>query len=101
MPREVTAKPSELGPKTVEARSRCGWYHGGMRNPAASEPPKRKLYRLSPEDEAEVRAGLEDVEAGRVVELTPEELAEWEATGEMPAAVEQRFAALECSESRS
>jgi len=34
------------------------------------------------------------------VDLTPDELAAWEATGEFPASVEARFAALECSESR-
>jgi len=45
-------------------------------------------------DEAELRAAMDDVAAGRVVDLTQEELAEWEATGELPASVVSRLAAL-------
>lgn len=36
----------------------------------------------------------------RFVELSAEELAAWEKTGELPATVGQRFAALGCKESR-
>ncbi len=71
-----------------------------MSDPAASQPPKRKLYRVHPDDEAELRKSLEDLHAGRYVDVSPEELAEWEATGELPASVEKRFAALECGESQ-
>jgi len=71
---------------------------------APSNPPapaeKRLLCRVSPDVEAELIASDEDLAAGRFVEVTSEELAEWEATGELPAAVEQRFAALGCSESQ-
>jgi hypothetical protein len=55
---------------------------------------------VHPEDEAELRAAQADIDAGRLVDLTPEELAEWEATGELPASVKARFAALECRESQ-
>lgn len=59
---------------------------------------KRSFHRAPPEVEAELIASEADIAAGRVVELTSDELAEWEATGELPAAVEQRLAAG-CSES--
>ena len=73
----------------------------GTRAPSSPPAPadKRPLYRVPPEVEAELLASEEDIAAGRVVELTSDELAEWEATGELPAAVEQRLAALGCSES--
>jgi hypothetical protein len=67
--------------------------------PEGEEP--RRTLRLRPEAEAEIRAALEDVVAGRTVELSEAELAEWERTGELPASVEVRFAALGCSEPRS
>jgi hypothetical protein len=55
---------------------------------------------VSPEVEAELIASDEDLAAGRFVELTSEELAEWEATGGIPASVEQRLAAFGCSDSQ-
>ena len=58
-------------------------------------------WRVAPADEAELRGALADVAAGRVVDLTPDELAAWEATGELPASVVARFAALEGNESRA
>ena len=64
--------------------------------PTAGEHAK---YRVAPADEADIRRALEDVEAGRMVDLSPDELAAWEATGELPASVVARFAALECNES--
>jgi len=74
----------------------------GTRVPSSPPAPteKRPLYRVPPDVEADLLASEEDLAAGRVVEVTSEELAEWEATGELPAAVEQRFAALGCSESQ-
>jgi len=45
------------------------------------------------EDLAHIQAGLAEVAAGKGVEVTPEELAEWERTGELPASVEARLAA--------
>lgn len=54
----------------------------------------RAACRPPPADEADLRAATEDIKAGRVVDLTPEELAQWEATGELPAAVVARLEAL-------
>jgi predicted transcriptional regulator len=42
---------------------------------------------------ADIQAGLAELAAGKGVEVTPEELAEWERTGELPASVEARLAA--------
>jgi hypothetical protein len=42
---------------------------------------------------AHIQAGLAELAAGKGVEVTPEELAEWERTGELPATVEARLAA--------
>lgn len=77
-------------------------------NPAehGSEPEQsgeghRPIRRVHPADAEDLRAALEDVAAGRMVELSEAELAEWEATGELPASVQSRFAALPCGESRS
>jgi predicted transcriptional regulator len=57
--------------------------------PRATEPtavaPELPRVRLHPDDEAELRAGLEDVAAGRV--LSPEEseaYLRWLETGEGP-----------------
>src|SRR5262249_7243471 len=57
-------------------------------------------FRVHPEDEAELRAANADIDAGRIVDLTPEELAEWEATGELPASVVARLSALGCHDSQ-
>jgi hypothetical protein len=65
---------------------------------APSTPPERKLYRLHPDDEAMLVQEADEPE--RLVDLSAEELAAWEKTGELPAAVEQRVAALGCKESR-
>jgi hypothetical protein len=60
-----------------------------MATPGASSP----RVRPSVEDLAHIRAGLAEAAAGDGVEVTPEELDEWEHTGELPAPVEARFAA--------
>jgi len=62
--------------------------------PAQKAIPARR-FRVRPEDEADVRAALDDVASGRTVELTEEELAEWERTGELPSSVQSRLAALD------
>ena len=69
----------------------------GMSDPA--KRAARPLYRVPPDVEADIRAGLDDLAAGRTVDLTPEELAEWERTGELPASVEARARALGCNAS--
>lgn len=70
-----------------------------MANPEPSRPPiaptdPRPSRRVRPADEdlADIEAGLAEVAAGKGVEVTPEELAEWERTGELPASVEARLA---------
>lgn len=45
--------------------------------------------------EAQLRAARADIAAGRTVELSEEELAEWETTGELPASVRARAATLD------
>lgn len=62
---------------------------------AAAEPRPSRRVRPANEDLADIQAGLADVAAGRTVDLTPAELAEWERTGELPAAVEARLAAFD------
>jgi hypothetical protein len=37
-----------------------------------------------PDDEADVRAGLEEARRGEGVRLTPEQVAQWASTGEFP-----------------
>jgi hypothetical protein len=88
-------------------RSAVGAYLSRMAHPgrASSAPPQAEQatgprLRVHPEDEAELSAAQKEIAAGRLVDLTPEELAEWEATGELPASVEARFAALGCRESQ-
>lgn len=73
-----------------------------MANSVPSRPPvaatgPRSAPRVRPADEdlADIQAGLADVAAGRTVDLTPAELAEWERTGELPATVDARLAALD------
>jgi len=62
---------------------------------AATEPRPAPRVRPADEDLADIQAGLADVAAGRTVDLTPAELAEWERTGELPATVDARLAALD------
>ena len=66
-----------------------------MATPESSRPPaaptqERVARRVRPagEDLADIQAGLAELAAGKGVEVTPEELAEWERTGELPASVE-------------
>jgi hypothetical protein len=54
-----------------------------------------KICGVHPKNEADVRAALDDVETGRTVELTDDELAEWERTGELPSSVQSRLAKLD------
>ena len=46
--------------------------------------PQLPLVKPAPQDEADVRAGLEEAERGEAVELTKEELERWAETGEWP-----------------
>jgi len=62
--------------------------------PAQKAIPARR-FRVHPKDEAHVQAALDDVESGRTVELTEDELAEWERTGELPSSVQSRLAKLD------
>jgi len=71
-----------------------------MARPEPSSPPaapteQAPVRRVRPaaEDLAHIQAGLAEAAAGKGVEVTPEELAEWERTGELPASVEARLAA--------
>jgi hypothetical protein len=67
----------------------------GMSGPDRAMPlGGRVAYRVPSADAADLRAAMEDIKAGRVVDVTPEELAEWEVTGELPASVTSRLAAL-------
>jgi hypothetical protein len=68
-----------------------------MPRPIAANPPRR--FAPDPADAANVRAALDDITAGRTVELTPDELAEWERTGELPESARARVAALGCHDS--
>ena len=74
---------------------------GPASKPVLPEKGQREPYRVHPDDEANVRVGLADVIEGRTVELTEDELAEWERTGELPSSAQERFAALECGAPRS
>ena len=62
--------------------------------PAQKVIPAQR-FRVHPKDEADVRAALDDIETGRTVELTEDELAEWERTGELPSSVQSRLAKLD------
>ena len=57
--------------------------------PTEQGAPRR--VRPADDDLAHIQAGLAEAAAGKGVEVTPEELAEWERTGE--ASVEARLAA--------
>jgi hypothetical protein len=46
--------------------------------------PNPQSVRPSPEDEADIRAGLAELDRGEGVELTPGELRQWAETGEWP-----------------
>ena len=52
-------------------------------------------HRVRPADDdlVHIQAGLAEAAAGNGAEVTPEELAEWERTGELPASLEARLAA--------
>jgi hypothetical protein len=50
--------------------------------PVPATPPG--LFRPSPEDEANVRAAIAELDQGKGVELTAEELRHWVETGEWP-----------------
>ena len=63
-----------------------------LRQPRSASSTQWRAYRPADEDEAMIRAGVEDSAKGATVDLTPDELATWEATGELPASVEARFA---------
>jgi hypothetical protein len=46
--------------------------------------PNLQLVRPSAEDEADIRAGLAELDRGEGVELTADELQHWAETGEWP-----------------
>jgi hypothetical protein len=46
--------------------------------------PNSQHVRLSAEDEADIRAGLAELDRGDGVELTADELQHWAETGEWP-----------------
>lgn len=46
--------------------------------------PNPELVRPSAEDEADIRAGLAELDRGEGVELTADELRRWAETGEWP-----------------
>jgi hypothetical protein len=60
---------------------------------APTEQGAARRVRPGDDDLAHIQAGLAEVAAGKGVEVTPEELAEWERTGELPAPVDARLAA--------
>ncbi len=107
--RQATPRYPKLGNWWETARGPIGeWrdngprlrHHSGMATPEPSRPPaapteERAARRVRPADGdlADVQAGLAEVAAGKGVAVTPEELAEWERTGELPASVEARLAA--------
>lgn len=62
--------------------------------PTPSSPP------VPTELAEDLRQAQRDADAGRVVGLRPEELEAWQQTGELPASVRERFAALGCDEPR-
>lgn len=49
--------------------------------------------RPAEDDLPHIQAGLAEAAAGKGAQVTPEELAEWERTGELPASLEARLAA--------
>lgn len=58
---------------------------------APAEHGAARRVRPADDDLAHIHDGLAEAAAGKGVEVTPEELAEWERTGELPAAVEARW----------
>ena len=66
------------------------------RSSAAAEPTEQgapRRVRPADDDWFHIQAGLTEAAAGDGAEGTPEELAEWERTGELPASLEARLAA--------
>ena len=60
---------------------------------APTEQGAAGRVRPADDDVAHIQAGLAEAAAGKGVEVTPEELAEWERIGKLPASVEARLAA--------
>jgi hypothetical protein len=52
--------------------------------PLLETPSPRRLVTPHPDDEADVREGLEQAERGEGIRLTPEQLDHWVTTGELP-----------------
>jgi predicted transcriptional regulator len=59
---------------------------------APTEQGAARRVRPADDDVAHIQAGLAEAAAGKGVEVTPEELAEWERRGELPASLEARLA---------
>ena len=59
---------------------------------APTEPRTARRVRPPDEDLLHIQAGLAEAAAGQGVEVTPEELTEWERTGEVLASVQARVA---------
>jgi hypothetical protein len=65
-------------------------------NLTAMAPRARpQLVKLSPEVEADVRAGAEQVERGDVADMTPEETRRYVETGELPEHVKTWLASYD------
>lgn len=60
---------------------------------APTERGSGRRVRPADNDVADIQAGLAEAAAGRGVEVTPQELTEWERTGELPLSVEARLGA--------
>jgi len=52
--------------------------------PPLDSPFPRRLCTPHPDDEADVREGLDAAERGEGIQLTPEQLEHWLTTGELP-----------------
>jgi hypothetical protein len=61
---------------------------------APTEQGAARRVRPADDDLVHIQAGLAEVAVGNGAEVTPEELTEWERTGELPAPVQARLAAL-------
>lgn len=110
-PPDGDAKQRKATPRWVTGGKRCaagsgasgvttapGWdHHFGMATPEPSRPPAAPTQEHAARRVRPAEGDLADIQAelvaGKGVKVTPEELAEWERTGELPASLEARLAA--------
>jgi hypothetical protein len=72
-------------PALATVDDRCSLRGGCYRLAMAPRTrPNPQLVRPSAEDEADIRAGLAELDRGEGVELTAHELQHWAETGEWP-----------------